>query len=119
VALVDDDEIEEFRRDAGIVDNVWRFALPGPGGIERRALFVARVELGLAFQHGIEALDSRDHDFGRGVDRVRFQALYSVQGWELAGIVGRLEVGELVFGLLSEVAAIDKEEDSFGRRELE
>jgi hypothetical protein len=59
--------LEELGRDAGIVDNVRRRALPRLGGIERRAFFVARVELGLAFQHGIEALDGSYHDLGRGL----------------------------------------------------
>jgi len=78
VALVNDDEIEELGRDAGVVDNVRRRTLPGFGGIERRAFFVARVELGLAFQHGIEPLNGSYHDLGRGIDRVGFQTLYGV-----------------------------------------
>ena len=101
VALVHDDEVEELGRNAGVVDHVGRFALPGLGGVERRAFLVAGIELGLAFQHRVEALDGGDDDFGGEVERVRTEPLHGVEHRKLARIVGGLEVGELVFGLVA------------------
>ena len=119
VALVDDDEVEELGRDAGVVDHVRRLALPRLGGVEGRAFLVAGVELGLALEHRVEPLDGGDDDLGGGIDRVRFEPLDGVERRELARIVGRLEVGELVLGLLAEIAAIHEEEDALGFGELE
>src|SRR5262249_6723361 len=44
VAFVHDDEVEELRRDAGIVDNFGRLTLPWLGRIESRTFLVSRVE---------------------------------------------------------------------------
>ena len=119
VAFVHDDEVEELGRDAGVVDHVGRLALPGLGGIEAGAFLVAGVELGLALEHRVEALDGRDDDLGGGIDGVRLEPLDGVERRELARVVGRLEVGELVLGLLAEIAAIHQEEDALRAAELE
>ena len=65
VAFVHDDEVEELGRDAGVVDHVGRLAFPGLGGIEARAFLVGGVELRLAFQHGVKALNGGDDDLWR------------------------------------------------------
>ncbi len=89
VALVHDDEVEELGRDAGVVDHIGRLALPRLGGIEGGALFVAGVELGLALEHRVEALDGGDDDLGGGVDGVGLEPLDGVERRELARVVGR------------------------------
>jgi hypothetical protein len=56
VALVDEDDIEELRRDGRVVDDrqrLFRFR----AGVNLRMLFRLRIQIGLAFQNRIEALD--------------------------------------------------------------
>ena len=78
-----------------------------------------RVELGLAFEHGVEALNGRDDDLGGGIDGVAFEPLNGVKRRELPRVVGRREIGELVLGLLAEIAAVHQEEDALCIGELE
>jgi hypothetical protein len=63
-------------------------------------------------------LDGGDDHLRRGIDSVRLEPLDGVKRREFARIVGRFEVGELVFGLLAEIAAVHQEQDAFGFREL-
>ena len=119
VALVHDDEVEELGRDAGVVDHVRRLALPRLGGVEAGAFLVLGVEVGLALQHRVQALDGGDDDLGGRVDGVALEPLDGVERRELARVVRRREVGELVLGLLAEVAAVHEEQDALGAAELE
>src|SRR5438309_6614266 len=100
MALIHNDEVEELRRNARVVHDVRRRALPGFRGIETRSFFVGGVELRLPFEHRIETLDGCDNDFGCRIDRVGFQSLQGIEHWKLAWVVWRLEVGEFVLGLL-------------------
>ena len=54
-----------------------------------------------------------------GLIEFGLEPLDGVERRELARIVGRLEVGELVLGLLAEIAAIHQEQDALGAGELE
>ena len=45
---------------------IGRLTLPRSGGIESRAFLVVGVELGLALQHRVQALDGGDDDLGGG-----------------------------------------------------
>ena len=60
VALVDDDEVEELRRNLGVVGHRRRLALPC-GVLECGVVLVAGVVVRLAFQHGEQPLDRRHH----------------------------------------------------------
>src|SRR5262249_677810 len=57
VALIYDDEVEELRRDASIVNNLWRRALPGLGCIECRAWL--RLLQPLCGRYRADSLQSR------------------------------------------------------------
>ena len=83
MAFVHDDEVEELRRDAGIVDNFGRLTLPWLGRIESRTFLVSRVELGLTLKHRIEPLDRGDDYLRGGADRVRLEPLDGVESGEL------------------------------------
>ena len=69
VTFVDDDEVEEFRRNRRVVRHRWRLALPRRA-VESRILLVAGVVVRLAFQHREQSLDGRHHHLRRGVDGV-------------------------------------------------
>ena len=114
VALVHDDEVEELRREGGVVLHPGRLARPRPGRIEGGSLLVACVVLDFSPEHRIEPLDGGDHHFGRGVDGVGGEPLDRVELRELAGVVRRLEVGELVVRLAAQVAAVHQEKDALG-----
>lgn len=61
MALVDHDEVEGFEGYARVVPHRQRAAARG-GGLEERALLPVLVELLLALEHRVEALDGRyDH----------------------------------------------------------
>src|SRR5207248_2436464 len=109
MALVDDDEVEELGRNARVVDHVGRLALPRLGGVESGALLIGGVELGLALQHRVKALDCSDDDLGGGVDGVALEPLDGVERGKLQRVVGGREVGELVLGLLAEIATVYEE----------
>ena len=65
VTLVDEDDVEELRRDRLAVDD--RQRLPRHSLIvERRVLLQVRVEIRLALQDRVEALDRRDDDLAGG-----------------------------------------------------
>src|SRR5262249_45486234 len=77
------------------------------------------IKLRVALQHGIEALNGGDDDLGGRVDRIGLEALNRIERRELPGIVGRGEIGELVFGLLAEVGTVHEEQNAFRSAELE
>src|SRR5205807_10439293 len=53
------------------------------------------------------------------IDRVRLEPLDGVERGQLARIIRRLEIGELVLGLLTEIAAVYEEENALGVGEFE
>ena len=119
MALIDDDEVEELRRNGGVVDHIGRLAFPGLSGIETGAFLIAGVEVGFALQHRVEALDGSDDHLRGRVDGVGLEPLNGVELRELSRVVWRLEVGELVLGLFAEVGAVNQKENAFGVAELE
>jgi hypothetical protein len=119
VALIDYDEVEEFRRDGGVVDHIGRLALPWLRRIEAGAFLVASIELHFALEHGVEALDGGDDHLRGRVDRVRLEPLNGVELRKLSWVVWRLEVGELILSLLAEVGAVHQKENALGVAELE
>ena len=54
-----------------------------------------------------------------GLMRVRLEPLKRVKLRELAWVIWWLEVGELVFGLLAEIATIHEEKNSLGSAEFQ
>ncbi len=89
-------------------------------GLEERALLVLLVELVLALEHRVEALDGGDADLGRpGRCVFELQVLDVVQLGELAAVVGRDELLELLERLPAEVGAVDQEQDALGAGELD
>ncbi len=119
MAFIHDDEVEELRGNGSIVNDIRGFALPWFGCIESGALLVARIEPGLPLKHGIETLDGGDDDFCGGVYGVCFKPLNCVEGGKFPSIIRRCEIGELIFSLPGEVAAVHQEENAFGLGEFE
>ena len=111
VALVDDDDVEGL--DAGRRGcrrpSTGRSRL---GDLEAGALVELLVAARLAAQDRVEALDGGDGDAGDGVEAVRGEVLDVVELGELAAVVGRGELLELLQGLAAEVGAVDQEEDA-------
>ena len=50
---------------------------------------------------------------------VRFEPLDGGELWKLSRVVGRREIGELVFGLFAEVVPIHQEKDALGVGEFQ
>src|SRR6202043_1907906 len=106
VALVDDDEIEELRGNRWVVGN--GYGLSGEAGWNEFGTVLLFL-LGNAWrlfgpgQHGVEPLDGRDNDLGRGADRVRRQALNVIQLVELPVVIRSPVALEFFLRLLAEV----------------
>jgi hypothetical protein len=75
VALVDHDQVEVLGRVRGVVDHRQRLAHGRARRPEARLLLARRVELRLALEHGVHALDRGDDYLGRVADHVRGQPL--------------------------------------------
>ena len=114
MALIDDHDVEGLRWNGGVVLDRHRLRRKLVG----RVLVQLRVEISLATQDRVDALDRRDRHARDWVDHVRRQVLHVVQLGELAPIVGRREALELLQRLAPEVGAIDEEEDALRVREL-
>ena len=116
VALVDEDEVEELRRNRGVVYHRQR-------RLARRQL--SRVDLlgrrvhPLALEQRIQALDGADaHVAVRGGEGGG-EALDVVELGEVAVVVGGNVGHELLFGLLAEVPGVDQKQDAPGVGVLE
>jgi hypothetical protein len=90
-----------------------------PGELEQRRLLHLGVEVRLALQHRVEALDGRDDDLGGGSDGVRGEPLDVIQLRELPVVVGCAIALELLLGLLAEVRAVDQEQHAPRAAELD
>ena len=112
VALIDDDEVEEFGRHTVAVDDGERlFRL---GELFGRAALLGGLVERLVLEDRVEALDGADADLTVGGDVGGFQALDGVELGKLPVIV-RGSVGhELLLGLLAEIFRVDEEEDALG-----
>ena len=95
VALIDDDEIEGLDGDARVVDDRQRLLDQAGRQLEQRLLVGRLVELFLALEHRVQALDRRDHDLARRGDGVRVEQLDVVFVGELVGVHGADELLEL------------------------
>jgi hypothetical protein len=115
VALVDDDNIERFRRTSCVVLDRHRLGCELVGGV----LVELGVEVGLASEDRVDALDRRDRHARDGVDPVRREVLDVVELGELAAVVGGREPLELLQRLAAEVRAVDEEEDAARVRVLD
>ena len=115
VALVDDDEVEEFDGQHAAEADRARRAAAAPLFLplhRAKLLFRLFFQL-LILEHGVEPLDGADVDavdVARQVDRVVGQVADVVELAELAAVVGRLEADELVVGLLAQIVAVDQEQ---------
>ncbi len=116
VAFVDEDEVEEFGRDFGVV---------GDGGgclgldqFSRVDFFGGFVEL-LVLQQRVKALDGRDADVGALVDEAVLEPLHRVKLGEFAVIVDGHVGHHFLLGLLAEVFGIDEEKHAPGVGVLE
>ena len=117
VAFVDDDHVEIFRRDSGIVDDGQRLPWsPLPLG---RMIVVGAFRQFLSLQRGVHALDSGDDDLAVTGDVGRGEPLDVVKLGELAVVIAGDERHELLLGLLAQVAGVDEKEDAAGVRVLE
>ena len=106
VALIDDDHVEIFGRERGVVDDRQGFpAVRWP--FLGMLLFRAFREF-LPFERRVHALDRGDDDLHIAGDGRRLQALNVVDLGELAIVVVWDEGHELLFGLLAQVAGVDQ-----------
>ena len=102
VAFVNDDHVEVFRGDAGVVDDGERLPrAPLPLG---RVLVVRAFGQFLSLQRGVHALDRGDDDLAVAGDVGRGESLDVVELREFAVVVAGDEGHELLFGLLAQVA---------------
>ena len=114
VTLVDDDGVEELRRNDWVVRN-------GNGRLVERAgifkfglLFVVVLNLGSTGQDGIEPLDRCDDDVVDGIECVLGWVLDVVELVEGLGFARRQETLELLERLASEVLAVNQEANAAG-----
>ena len=120
VALVGDDEVKVLDGQVGVVAHQLgrlpvQLLLPAP----QRALLLLGVELGLAAQHGVEALDGGDAHLADRVQDVGPQPLDVVELTEPAAIVGGDVLLELGEGLAAQVVAVHQEEHPLRPGELD
>jgi hypothetical protein len=118
VALVDHDEVERLDRDALVEDDRHGLLDEGRLRLESRMLLVGLVELLVAFEDGIEALDGRDDHLARRGDGVGGELLDVVLVGELVAVDRADELLERLVGLPSEVGAIHEEQDALRPAEL-
>src|SRR6266478_6966852 len=109
MAFVDEDDVEELRRDRLVVGDRKRLAQRGQILDELRLFFTGGVELGLTLEHRVETLDGRDYDLGRGADRVSLEMLDLVELSELAMVIGGAVALEFLRRLVAEIRPIDQE----------
>ena len=120
MALVRDDEIVVFNRQARVVAHFFFGLLPeGAVRFPQRGLFLGRVEFRLAAQHRIQALDRGDMDLADVVQQVGLQVLHVVQLAELAPVIRGDELVELFESLPSQVIAVHQEQHPPGFGEFD
>ena len=85
MAFIDDDEVEGFDGDLGVVDDGQGFAGEGGGGFEEGGFLVFFEELFFALEHGVQPLDGGDADLGGGVEGVFAEVLDVELFGELVG----------------------------------
>ena len=112
VALVDDDEVEELRRDAGVVGHRCGRLLAQHALDVAACLLLGALVQRHPLQDAVHPLDGADAHLRTGVDEVARQALHRVELGELAlVVVGRVAL-ELLLGLLAQVLGVHQEEDA-------
>ena len=104
------DDVEKFGWDRLVVSDRKRLAQRGQILDELRLFLASGIELGLAPEHRVEALDGRDYDFGRGADCVPFEMLNLVEIGKLAMVVGSAVTLEFLLCLVAEIRSIDQKE---------
>src|SRR5260370_13421653 len=109
MAFVDEDDVEDLRRDSLVVSDGKRLAERGQILDELRLSFTGGVELWLTVEHRVETLDGRDYDLGRGADRVSLEMLDLVELSELAMVIGGAVALEFLLRLIAEIGSIDEE----------
>ncbi len=125
VRLVDEDELERFDGKVSVVDDGERVLAqrvePGerPARVAARLFVQRRRQLGVALEHGVQALHRADHDARHRVELVRRQELHVVELREQPPVVGCAVALELLERLPPEVRAVDEEEHAVGVGELD
>ena len=119
VALVDEDHVEVFRWDGGVVDDRQRLLARGTRSLELGAVFQLGRKIRLALEHRIEPLDRRDGHLRGDTDRVGGQPLDVIELGEPAIVVGSPVVRELLLCLLAEVGPVDEEQHATRPAELD
>ena len=118
VALIDDDEVERLDGDSLVVDDRQRLLDQAGRQLEQRLLFVVLLELLLALENRVEALDRRDEDLARRGDGVRVQVLDVVFLGELVGVHGLTNCWNSGRSA-AQVVAVHEEQDPLGPAELD
>ena len=119
VAFVGDDEVEGLDGDVRVVGDRRSAVAEAVRAVSKPERSSSSGSSLFAAQHGVEALDGGDADAADGVELLRLQVLDVVKLGELAAVVGRDELLELLQGLAAEVAAVDEEEDAARAGELD
>ncbi len=119
VALINYDEVEGLYGDARVVGDRQWFAAEGWARLEHRALLPLLLELLLAAEHGVQALDGGYADPAHGVYGVGAQELHVVLVCEGAAGVGAHVLLELGHRLRAQVLAVHEEEHPPRARELD
>ena len=111
VAFVDDDEIEELRRNLAVVDN--RHGLPGLNEFRRIDLLGGVIHL-LALQERVHALDGADANLAIPGDEGRGEALDVVKLGELVVVVAGHVGHEFLLGLFAQVPGVHEKKNALG-----
>src|SRR5207245_6367834 len=112
VALICDDDVKGLDRHIGIVAYPFgRLAIYLDSLTEQRTLLLCRVKLWLACKDGVEALNGGNADFRDRIDTIVLQVLHIIKLSELAPVIRRLVLEELVECLSREVGTINQEQD--------
>ena len=118
VAFVDDDDIERFDGDVGVVADGPGLFVDGAAFYFKAGMFVGFVIQLLVGELGIQALDGGDGDLGGVGDAGAAEDVDVVVLGEFAAIVGDDELFKFILGIGGEVATVDQEQDAFDLGEL-
>lgn len=118
VAFVDDDDIELFDGDVGVVADGPGLFVEGAAFYFKAGVFVGFIIQLLMGKLRIQALDGGDGDLGGVGDAGAAEDVDVVVLGEFAAIVGDDELFKFILGIGGEVATVDQEQDAFDLGEL-
>src|SRR5437660_808681 len=118
MTLVDKREVERLDRNSWVVCHGDRVTDQTTAGVEQRAFLEGWVEVWLALEHGVQALDGGDTDASQRIESVGAEQLDVVKLGELPTIVGSDVLLELLERLADQVCTINKEQHALRATKL-